>query len=66
MTWTTLRQDGGLRPPDPLTVRVQRIPARHEFAEHSHEWHQVVYAISGPLTVVAEQRSFLIAPEQAV
>ncbi|WP_205963471.1 AraC family transcriptional regulator [Roseicella aquatilis] len=56
----------GVRPPSPLTVRAQSIPPRHDFPEHAHAWHQVVYAISGVLTVAVEARSFAISPEQAV
>jgi AraC-like DNA-binding protein len=47
-------------------MRVQSIPARHSFPEHAHRWNQVVYAISGVLTVAVEGRSFAISPEQAV
>jgi AraC-like DNA-binding protein len=49
-----------------MTVRAQSIPARHYFPEHMHRWNQVVYAISGVLTVAVEGRSFVISPEQAV
>jgi len=49
-----------------MTVRAQSIPARHYFPEHAHGWNQVVYAISGVLTVTMEGRSFVISPEQAV
>ncbi|MCW8084263.1 cupin domain-containing protein [Roseococcus sp. MDT2-1-1] len=49
-----------------MTVRAQSIPARHSFSEHSHPWHQVVYAISGVLTVTVEGQSFAISTEQAV
>jgi AraC-like DNA-binding protein len=49
-----------------MTVRAQSIPARHYFPEHAHRWNQVVYAISGVLTVAVEGRSFVISPEQAV
>lgn len=66
MTWETIGAPPGLAPPRPLAVRAQFIPARHSFAEHSHDWHQVVYAISGALTVIAEGGSFVISPEQAV
>src|SRR3546814_12767792 len=48
-----------------MTVRAQSIPARHYFPKHAHGWHQVVYAISGVLTVAVEGRSFVISPEQA-
>jgi Cupin domain len=49
-----------------MTVRAQSIPARHYFPEHAHRWNQLVYAISGVLTVAVERRSFVISPEQAV
>nr|WP_255616608.1 helix-turn-helix transcriptional regulator [Microvirga puerhi] len=49
-----------------MTVRAQTIPARHFIPEHSHRWNQMVYAISGVLTVTVEGHSFVISPEQAV
>ncbi|PVY62259.1 AraC-like DNA-binding protein [Pusillimonas noertemannii] len=52
-------------PPNPMTMRVQSIPPQHQFSDHFHHWNQMVYAISGVLTVVAEGRSFLISPSQA-
>ena len=66
MTWETIEAPPGVAPPRPMTVRAQSIPARHYFPEHAHRWNQVVYAISGVLTVAAEGRSFVISPEQAV
>ncbi|MGU2444165.1 AraC family transcriptional regulator [Burkholderia cenocepacia] len=66
MTWDTIETPPDLAPPRPLAVRAQSIPARHSFPEHSHRWNQVVYAISGALTVIAEGGSFVISPEQAV
>ena len=66
MNWETIAAPSGLPPPEPITVRAQFIPARHAFPEHAHHWNQVVYAISGVLTVAAEGRSFVISPEQAV
>ena len=66
MIWETIAAPPGLAPPRPLTVRAQSIPARHYFPEHAHAWSQVVYAISGVLTVAVEGRSFVISPEQAV
>lgn len=66
MRWETIAAPSGVRPPRPLTVRAQSIPPRHYFPEHAHAWHQVVYAISGVLTVAVEGRSFVISPEQAV
>ena len=66
MRWETIAAPPGLMPPRPLTVRAQSIPARHYFPEHAHRWNQVVYAISGVLTVAVEGQSLVISPEQAV
>jgi AraC-like DNA-binding protein len=66
MTWETIEAPPGLALPRPMTVRAQSIPARHYFPEHAHRWNQMVYAISGVLTVAVERRSFVISPEQAV
>jgi AraC-like DNA-binding protein len=49
-----------------LIVRAQSLPAKSYFAEHSHSWNQLVYAIAGALTVNAEGKSVVISPEQAV
>jgi AraC-like DNA-binding protein len=51
--------------PQPLTVRVESIPPRHCFADHAHAWNQLVYAISGVLTVTIEGSCFVIPSEQA-
>lgn len=66
MRWGTIAAPPGVMPPRPMTVRAQLIPARHSFPEHAHAWHQVVYAISGVLTVAVEGQSLVISPEQAV
>jgi AraC-like DNA-binding protein len=66
VNWETIEAPPGVMPPQPLTVRAQSIPARHHFAEHTHHWNQLVYAISGVLTVAVEGRSFVISPEQAM
>src|SRR5919107_5573743 len=66
MRWETIAAPPGLAPPRPMTVRAQSIPARHYFPEHAHSWNQVVYAISGVLTVAVEGQSLVISPEQAV
>src|SRR5918997_6252677 len=66
MRWETIAAPSGLMPPRPMTVRAQSIPARHYFPEHAHHWNQVVYAISGVLTVTVEGQSLVISPEQAV
>jgi AraC-like DNA-binding protein len=66
MTWTPIYAPAGVLPPKPITMRAQAIPAKHEFPEHAHDWHQVVYAIDGGLMVTAESRSFVVSPDQAV
>jgi AraC-like DNA-binding protein len=66
MRWDTIAAPPGALPPQPMTVRAQSIPARHSFEEHAHAWHQMVYAISGVLTVAVEGQSLVISPEQAV
>jgi AraC-like DNA-binding protein len=66
MAWEIIEAPPGTAPPRPITVRAQSIPARHSFPEHAHNWNQMVYAISGVLTVAVEGHSFVISPEQAV
>ncbi|WGS22497.1 helix-turn-helix transcriptional regulator [Bradyrhizobium sp. ISRA463] len=66
MSWTPISAPPDAPPPRPITMRAQSIPPRHEFPEHAHEWHQVVYAVDGVLMAIAENRSFVISPEQAV
>jgi AraC-like DNA-binding protein len=51
--------------PQPLIVRIESIPPRHCFADHAHPWNQLVYAISGVLTVTIEGSCFVIPCEQA-
>lgn len=66
MNWDPIGTPAAAPPPAPMTVRVESLAARSCFREHRHEWAQVVYAISGALTVAVEGRSFVISPEQAV
>jgi len=66
MNWTAIFAPPDASPPKPWTMRVQAIAPHHYFAAHSHAWHQVVYAIKGVLTVVADGRSFAITPDRAV
>lgn len=66
MSWETITAPPDAAPPKPMTMRAQSIPARHTFPEHEHRWNQVVYAISGALTVAVTGRSLVISPEQAV
>jgi AraC-like DNA-binding protein len=62
--WQELKSPD-LGAPQPLIVRVESIPPRHCFADHAHQWNQLVYAISGVLTVNIEGSCFVIPPEQA-
>jgi AraC-like DNA-binding protein len=64
--WKALETPAGLGSPQPLIVRVETLPARSYFVEHSHSWHQLVYAVTGVLTVSAQGRRIAISPEQAV
>lgn len=66
LDWTTIDAPADAEPPTPITMRAQTIPPRSYFPEHSHDWGQLVYAISGALTVGARGRSYVISPEQAV
>lgn len=66
MHWETIVAPPNLPSPRPMTLRAQTIPPRHCFADHAHAWHQLVHAISGPLTVAVEGRSFVISPDEAV
>lgn len=65
MSWSTVSTPASARPPRPLTIRAQSIPARHHFPEHAHDWHQLVYAIDGALTISTAGRTFITSPEQA-
>lgn len=66
MTWSVVVAPADVAPPGPITMRAQTIPPRHYFSEHAHDWHQLVYAIDGALTVSADRQTFVISPEQAV
>jgi len=65
-TWRALSAPPDEPAPGPLTVRVQSLAPRSYFPEHAHDWAQVVYAVSGVLTVSLKGASFVISPEQAV
>lgn len=65
MNWSIVTIPPEALPPRPLTMRAQTIPPRHYFAEHAHDWHQLVYAIDGVLTVSTVGRTFVISPDQA-
>jgi hypothetical protein len=64
--WSIVAAPPGVAPPRPMTMRAQTIPPRHYFPEHAHDWHQLVYAVDGALTVSAHRQTFVISPDQAV
>lgn len=66
MTWRIVAAPPDAPPPRPITMRAQTIPPRHHFPEHAHDWHQLVYAVEGALTVSADRRTFVVSPDQAV
>lgn len=64
--WQTLEVPEVTGLPQAVLVRAQSLPARHSFPEHAHTWNQLVYAISGVLTVAVDGRCLVVPPEQAV
>lgn len=66
MRWSPVTAPTDLSSPRPITMRAQVIPARHYFPEHAHQWHQLVYAVTGTLTVSADQKTFIVSPNLAV
>ncbi len=65
MSWSVVTAPSDAAPPNPLTMRAQTILPRHQFPEHAHDWHQLVYAVQGVLTVSTAGQTFIISPEQA-
>lgn len=63
--WNELTTPSHARAPAPMTVRAQAIPAHSRFPAHSHAWAQMVYAVTGTLSVILNTQSFVISPEQA-
>lgn len=52
--------------PREIFVRQQYMPAKHYFPAHTHKWHQLLYAVSGVLTVDVIGEKLFIPPENAV
>jgi AraC-like DNA-binding protein len=65
MSWSIITTPPDALPPRPLTMRAQSIPPRHHFLEHAHDWHQLVYAIDGVLSVSTVGQTFITSPDQA-
>jgi len=66
MSWISLQVPAIGSLDAPVYVRVQDIPPHHRFPAHRHRWHQLIYSISGSLTVAVEHQRFVCGPEQAV
>lgn len=64
--WQTLAPPEMKELPRPVFFRSNTIPEKTLYPSHSHDWHQLVYASSGVLTVDLGQQSFIITPEQAI
>ncbi|MBQ0756097.1 MAG: helix-turn-helix transcriptional regulator [Amphritea sp.] len=52
--------------PRELYVRQEVMPAGHYFPPHRHDWHQLLYAVSGVLVVDLIGERYFIPPEQAI
>jgi len=52
--------------PRELFVRQEQMPARHYFPPHQHNWHQLLYAVTGVLVVDLAGERYFIPPEQAI
>ncbi len=52
--------------PRELYVRQETMPAGHFFPPHRHDWHQLLYAVSGVLVVDLIGERYFIPPEQAI
>lgn len=52
--------------PRELYVRQEVMPAQHHFPSHKHDWHQLLYAISGVLVVDLQSEQYFISPNQAI
>lgn len=54
------------RLPREVFVRQEKMPAKHYFPTHKHNWHQLLYAVSGVLVVELKSEQYFIPPEQAI
>ena len=52
--------------PRELFVRQEQVQPHHYFPPHRHNWHQLLYAVSGVLVVDLEGQRYFIPPEQAI
>jgi AraC-like DNA-binding protein len=57
------------RPPsagEPVTVNLRKAPAASETAWHSHEWGQLIFAVSGTLRVSTPDTAWVVPPYRAI
>lgn len=54
------------RRPNPVRLRSQSLPPRSKFDPHSHDWNQLTYATDGVLTVMIDNKCYVVAPGQAL
>lgn len=66
LDWQEVTAPPDAQPPAPLTMRAQTLGPCSYFPDHTHDWGQLVYAISGVLTVGIAGQSLVISPDQAV
>lgn len=52
--------------PMPVVLRSEELAPRQGFSEHTHPWHQFVYATAGSLLVTVLSSRYVITPEQAI
>lgn len=64
--WITLQEPHSDKFPDPIELRVQNLAARHIFPMHTHEWHQLIYSISGTFLVGLEDSWHVVTPNHAI
>jgi AraC-like DNA-binding protein len=63
----SVTEAGGLGDPArPIMARAMDLAAGYSYPPHSHARAQLVYAVSGVLTVATSQGSWLVPPQQAV
>ena len=65
-SWKPLALPELRRLPSPVYVRVQSLAPRHRFPMHRHRWHQLIYAISGSMTIAVQDHWVVVSPEQAI
>ncbi|HBN50414.1 MAG TPA: AraC family transcriptional regulator, partial [Thalassospira sp.] len=52
--------------PRPVYVRMSDLPAGYSIGAHSHDWHQLIFAIEGTMTVTTKAGIWVVPPQRAV